>query len=302
MSLFPVSDFFGVAFFTGWKYTAHVFFVFSVILTEVMASLTISYLVFDLLFRDATVLRKYFFAFIVTLFFTVLYYHPFFNDPLYLYSIEDIKQWKTLSSQVPEGAEVPSALDLASKVKLQSWQDGHAVGDLYPDQNIKRIEYLLPYLERNNWRILFFKPLYLSNIYMNVMFIVFILLFFGYQYKKDPPQGAYIDKIMFLLLLFSSMEILHFWGYIKTVEYSLWDELFSVGQYITVLIELLMVFFFSLRLKFITSVQGEFYETELAANPQQISRWRDWVDNLILAHFFNFKLFNGRLFQNPHTK
>ena len=93
------------------------------------------------------------------------------------------------------------------------------------------------------------------------------------------------------------MEILHNWGYIKSVEWNSLTELFSVGQYISIAIQLMMVLFFSLRLKFITSVQGEFYETELASNPQQVSRWRDWVDNLVLAQFFNFKLFNGRLFQ-----
>jgi hypothetical protein len=47
---------------------------------------------------------------------------------------------------------------------------------------------------------------------MSVIGIGFILLFFGYQYMKDPPQGAYIEKMMFLFLLFCSMEILHAWS------------------------------------------------------------------------------------------
>jgi len=51
-------------------------------------------------------------------------------------------------------------------------------------------------------------------------------------------------------------------------------------------------------LKFITSVQGEFYEIELARNPDKISRWRDWVDNLVLSHFFNSNPFLGRFFQS----
>jgi hypothetical protein len=59
----------------------------------------------------------------------------------------------------------------------------------------------------------------------------------------------------------------------------------------------LMVLFFALRLRFISSVQGEYYEAELQANPATVTRWRDWVDNLVLSHFFNYKLFNGRLFQ-----
>ena len=98
------------------------------------------------------------------------------------------------------------------------------------------------------------------------------------------------------------MDILHTWGYIKSVEWGSMTELFAVGQYITVFAELMMVIFFSLRLRFITSVQGEFYELELAQHPKEISRWRDWVDNLVLSHFFNLKFFNGRLFQNPSSK
>jgi len=107
---------------------------------------------------------------------------------------------------------------------------------------------------------------------------------------------------MFLFLILQSMDVLHNWGFIKSVEWGSMTELFIVGQYITILSELSMVLFFGLRLRFITSVQGEFYETELLTNPQSISRWRDLIDNYVLSHFFNYKIFNGRLFQNPSSK
>jgi hypothetical protein len=223
---------------------------------------------------------------------------PYFSDPLYLYSTEDIKQWKTLSKAVSSEDHVPTAGELANRVTLQTWSHGVAVGDLYPEQNYKRIETLIPYLEGDNWMVLLWKPFHDNMILLNSLLISAILVFFAYQYRKDPPQGAYIDKIMFALLLFCSMEIAHYWGFMKSVEWGSWNDLFAMGQYVTVLIEILMVLFFALRLRFITSVQGEFYESELATNPTRISRWRDWVDEMVLAHFFNFKIFNGRLFQN----
>ncbi len=294
-------DFVGVSLLSHSKYAAHYLNQYTAIGFQFLFSFAIAYMVIDLLFRDLRIYQKYAAALFVTTFFAAMYFHPFLRDPLYLYTTEDIKQWKTLDNEIGNTSFVPSSVELASRIKLQSWEDGHPIGDLYPAENLKRITYLMPYLEANNWVILLFKPLYSSIMYMNVFNILFILLFFGYQYKKDPPQGAYIDKIMFLLLLLSSMEILHNWGFIKSVEYSAWSELFGVSQYITVLVELIIVLFFALRLRFITSPQGEFYETELATNPQHVSRWRDWVDNLILFHFFNFKLFNGRLFQNPDS-
>ena len=297
-----VYSFIGVAFLTEAKYSGHLFAQYSMIAYILLLSVAVIYLVIDLLFRDFKTYQKYLSTFTIVLFFFVYYFYPYFQDPLYLYSTEDIKQWKTLIEHVPQDGEIPAPISLANQVTLQSWQHGVAVGDLYPEENLKRIEELSQYLEGNNYLVLLWKPIRFSLIYMNILIMGFVLLFFGYQYKKDPPQGAYIDKIMFLLLLFSSMEILHNWGYIKSVEWSSMTELFIVGQYITVIIQIMMILFFSLRLQFITSVQGEFYETELATNPQQISRWRDWIDNIVLAQFFNFKIFNGRLFQSSLKK
>ena len=88
------------------------------------------------------------------------------------------------------------------------------------------------------------------------------------------------------------------WEYIKSIEWNYYMEISNLGQYITISVELLIALFFGMRLKFITSVQGEFYEAELASNPQQISRWRDWIDDLVLSHFFNSKAFQGRFFQS----
>jgi hypothetical protein len=101
---------------------------------------------------------------------------------------------------------------------------------------------------------------------------------------------------MFTFLLFVSTEILHYWGYIKSVEWSLYDGLFNAGQYITVALVMLMALFFALRLRFIGTVTGEFYETELAVNPHRVTRWKDGVDNLVLGKFFGLKPL--RLFQS----
>ncbi|HUN65893.1 MAG TPA: hypothetical protein VMW43_07295 [Bacteroidota bacterium] len=295
-------DFVGVSIFTENKFATHILHQYTLIGFQVFMSLAICYIVIDQIFRELRIYQKYLAAIALSVIVSWMIFQPYFHDPLYLYSTQDIKQFKTLYQAVDPAKETPSAIQLAGSVKLQSWEDGRAVGDLYPDQNIRRIEYLMPYLAGNNYIILLWKPMNMSIVYMNVFFIVFILLFFLYQFKKDPPQGAYIDKIMFLFLLLSSMEILHNWGFSHSVEFSSFADLFAVSQYVTIFVEFFIVWFFVLRLRFITSVQGEFYELELASNPQTISRWRDWVDNLILERFFNFKLFNGRLFQNSQGK
>ena len=285
------------------KYSRHLFYQYLTIAYMFFLAVAVAYTVFDSLFREFTVPKKYLLTLVVVLGFYIYCFHIYFTKPLYLYSTEDINQWKILSAHMDtqKGAAV-SPVEIANTVNLKSWHDGVAVGELYPEENLRRIEILFPYLQGVNFMVLLVKPLYLSSIFIHVFVIGFILLYFGYQYKKDPPQGAYIEKIMFLFLLVASMDAFHYWGFIKSIEWTTWNELFSAGQYITVFAEVMLILFFGLRLRFITSVQGEFYETELAANPQQISRWRDWIDNLILRQFSNFKLFNGRLFQRSTDK
>lgn len=297
MSLFSFCyDFVGKSFLLE-KYARHLYGQYFTIAYILFLAFSVVYVVIDLLFKEFKIFQKYIVTFAIVGGFFIAYFYPFCSNPLYLYSTEEILQWKVLDAYAASHEGKLTPIELANNVTLRSWHDGVAVGDLYPDKNLQQIEMLFPYIENDNWMVLLWKPFYKKIIFMNVMIIFFVLLYFGYQYKKDPPQGAYIDKIMFLVLLFVSMDILHNWGYIKSVEWGSVTELFMVGQYITVIAELLMVLFFSLRLRFISSAQGEYYETEIATRPQQVSRWRDWVDNLVLSQFFQYKVFNGRLFQ-----
>jgi len=289
--------FVGVLFLTGLKFAAMYYYEYFVGAYIISLSVAILYLVIDLLFHDFSIVKKYVITSVIVLVFFGWYYYPIVKDPLYVYSTEEIHQWKTLASALPERDEIYTAEKLAEKVTLQTWKNGVPIGNLYPEEELKRIEELMPYLEGNNYVTLLYQPIHESVIYMNVMLIAFMLLYFGYQYKKDPPQGAYVDKIMFMFLLFVSTEILHYWGYIKSVELQSFAQLFDIGQYITSIILLFMVLFFSLRLRFVSSAQGEFYESEIAANPQQISRWRDWVDNIVLGKFFTLRFYNERLFE-----
>ncbi len=60
--------------------------------------------------------------------------------------------------------------------------------------------------------------------------------------------------------------------------------------------------FFGLRLRFIMSAKGEFYELELAQRPAGVTRWRDTLDNMVVDSFFNRKSIVGRLFVVPRER
>jgi hypothetical protein len=272
-----------------------------------LLALAIVYLAVDALFREFRAVQKYILALAIVGGFFGYYYAPYLIDARHVYKTEQALNWKELN----EGYEklrgeydaVPTPQDLAAGIAMHSWRDGVQVGVLYPEERFRRAVELYPYLTGNNYIILLTAPLYRNVIYMNVLCVGFILLFFGYQYRKDPPQGAYIEKIMFFLFLFCSMEIVHAWSFIKSIEWRTFHQMTSIGQYVSASILLMISVFFAFRLKFIRSVNGEFYEVEIVSRPTGITRWRDWLDDLVIAHFFNRRAILGRLFvRDSRTK
>lgn len=296
--------FVGKAFFTNLPFASFFYYqYFTSGLFFLLLSLAILYVVIDTLFNDVRTFTKYAIASLIAGGVFIYYYSPILESPKYLYTTEDILDFKAVAAASDklraEGKEA-TAEEIGAIADLPAWKDGERVGILFTEQKVKRVEELIPYLEGNNYLTLLTKPLHLNVIYMNVLCIIFIFLFFGYQYKNDPPQGAYIEKIVFLFLPYCSLEIVHFFGYIKSVEHAAYLDYYSVGQYVSLFILLMLLVFFSLRLRFITSVKGEFYERELVSDSEHISRWRDGIDNLVVRHFLNPQTFHGRLF-TPRT-
>ncbi len=258
------------------------------------------YLVIDSLFRDFRVIMKYSATMLIVGAFFAFYFGNILTNPKYSYSTADVQDFSAVDHEYAALQKAtgiaPTAEDIAKQITLPAWREDQKVGKLFPENNILRIKEILPYLNGENYNILLYNPINLYIIRMNVVACFFIVLFFGYQYRKDPPQGAYVDKIMFLLLLYCSMEIFHAWSYIHAVEWEEFIQIFAIGQYVSIFILLLVAMFFALRLRFVTSVAGEFYENELVHSAQHITRWRDWLDNIVLHYFFNPKTVKGVLF------
>lgn len=263
-------------------------------------SFSIAYVVLDTLFNEFSNARKRLIAFALVATVCGYYYAPIFSDPMFVYKTEDIIDFKTVDKTVTElregGISNPGANEIAAKVRLHAWNESKPVGLLFEEENLKRISFILPYIEGDNYSLLLMKPVHLNIIYLNVFSLVFLFLFFGYQYKNDPPQGAYIEKILFLFLPYLSLDILHFYAYVSSNSYETYAQLYGGAQYLVIFNLLLLLVFFSLRLHFIGSVKGEFYERELVLDSEHISRWRDGIDNLVVRHFLNPKTFHGRLF------
>ncbi len=261
------------------------------------------YLSLDALFRDFKVVYKYLLAFCIVGGFFAYYYHDYFVNPNYLLTTSDAKTFKAINdtrdNYIKVNGSEPSLETLAQKSDLKLWSDGKPIGTLYEQEKLRVVNEFYPYLFGTNYIVLLQRPLYMNAIYMCVLSVGFILLFFGYQYMKDPPQGAYIDKIMFLFLIFCTMEIMHAWSFIKSVEWQSFYELLNMGYAVSLIVLVAIGLFLGLRLRFIRSVKGEFYEQEILVSPATVTRWRDALDDLLVAQFFNRKAILGRLFVRP---
>jgi len=270
-----------------------------------LLAVAIAYLSIDVLFRDYKTYQKYLVTFAIIGSFFGYYYGGCIVDPKYTHHTPEVEDWRVLdkawTAYENEHGTAPSPEQLASSAVLHSWKDGRQIGTLYPEENLARVESLYPYLPEN-YTVLVYMPIFLNTIHVCVVCIGFILLFFGYTYMKDPPQGAYIEKVMFLLLVFCSLEILHSWTAMKTIEWGAAEAVWTVGQYVSTVLLLMIAGVFAMRLRFITSVKGEFYEQELALSPKGVTRWRDSLDNIVIEKFFNRKLLLGRMFATSPTR
>lgn len=298
---FFVLDFLGYGIFPGDRWLQFYASQYLTLAYFFSLSLAIVFVVIDCLLNDLRSFSKYLVTVVIVAGAFTYYNYPFVQDPKYAYTTEDVLDYKAVDGSMDLlpliGKPAPTSAELAAITNLGAWKGGIQVGTLFEEEKIRKVSELLPYLSSDGgYAPLIWKPLYLNNIYMSVLCVVFVFLFFGYQYKNDPPQGAYIEKIVFLFLPYCSLEILHHYAYIKSVEYSALEYVQQIGAYLTLLNLVLLLVFFALRLRFITSVKGEFYERELVSDAEHISRWRDSFDNLVVRHFLNPKAVHGRLF------
>ena len=182
--------------FSSEKYAPTYAFQYLYALDFFLLSFSIVYVVLDSLFENFKSYQKFVCAALIVGGVFALYYHPYFEDPKYAYNTQDIADWRVVDKSVSDlksnGIESPTAADVAATSQLGVWKDGKQIGTLLPEETVRRVGELLPYVDGENYNVLLLKPLYMNTIYMNILCVVFIFLYFGYQYKNDPPQGAYI--------------------------------------------------------------------------------------------------------------
>jgi hypothetical protein len=256
-----------------------------------LLSSCVVYLVVDLSFRGLSNSQKYVLAFVVAGSVWAYLFYPYYANPKYLYTTSDVEDYRAIRAAVEDlqrgGVTSPSHEEIASHVSQYLPESAKLGVHCSIKDREARVSEVLPYFRGDDVVLLILRPLWRSCIVIASFSIVLILLFILYQYVADPPKSAYMEKILWCLLPFCSFECLHHYAFVQVKLYDDYRALVVLGMYASMGIMLALLVLLILRLRFIQSVEGRFYERRLIQDASRITRWRDAIDNWVLRQFMN---------------
>jgi cytochrome c biogenesis protein CcdA len=264
-----------------------------------LLAFAVVYLIVDFWFQKKRTITKYAFTFCISAALLVPLYYPYFEDPLHLYRTEEYSRYLEVkiahNTLMEEKGINPTQAEINQQVLRRRSQTLGAMGVEDRGREEREIERLSAYLANGSEVVLFWKPLNIDTVYVNVILLGLLILFYFAKFFHDRPHGAYFEKITFLLFLFCSLEALHSWAFTKSADAQLYYSIHSIGQYLIIGVLLGLVYVCSVRLRFLVSPIGQYYERQILLRPERISRWRDEIDQLVLKSFLQKTPFADRL-------
>jgi hypothetical protein len=236
-------------------------------------------------------LRIYLITFVVVGALWLPTFAPYFQDARYLYSTQDVIDYRAIARTLEKlrstGNLEPSVGEISRNTSLSAVDSGGPRTELAGDVKAKRISELLPFLEGDNHALLIYRPLYKATSKMSLLSTAVIVLYLFYAYRHDPPIPAYFDKLMLLMFPYCLFETIHSYVFSLSVSKETYLAMFQVGQLFSCVIMIGILWILKMRLQFVSSVEGKYYEFSIRRNHRAISRWRDVVDNWVIRQFVN---------------
>jgi hypothetical protein len=221
----------------------------------------------------------------------LFFFGPYLADPFFLYRQSDFNDYLAISAVVKEmkKGEVDeySDIEISSKVRLLKREQGKAVRTLSLEETQARVRDLAPSLKGGYVTGLFYRPLYAACVNVAGVCLTILICFVISTFFKDPPKGAFLEKIAWSLLPYVVLEGLHYEIYKVIYRREAFSAIQEIGGYLSTGIMLVILLLFVARLKFISSVEGRFYEGRVTNDALGITRWRDVVDNWVLRQFMD---------------
>ena len=267
-----------------------------------LLAFSVVYAAVDYIGRNLRVRQKYLVTSAIVLTVFLLPYSKYFVDPLHLYhraEYAEYMEWDKVHKKAVANLHRELSDDELVRLFAAEHTQRH-IAQSTTGYEVQLQKYRR-YFGTANSTVLFWKPLEMSGLFINAFLLVTLSLVFLFKFLRDYPHPAYVEKILQTFFLVCALEILHYWSYSQSPSYEIYRSIHGVGQYLTISTLLLMVYVFSMRLRFVLNPFGKYYEGMITTQPDQITRWRDEIDNVILRYFFKGRKFLGRLVSLPST-
>ena len=249
----------------------------------------VGFFAIDYFFTNTKTITKYAITTGCTLLIVGIFFLPYFIQPFRLYDAEEFVKLRrleialaTLDSTLRREPHHDELVNGVAEATIVDRVPLPAISNTEAQELVKTFSH---YLKPNGNVTIFWKPIEQISMYIRCIALSIIVAVLFFFYKQNKPLGAYVDKILLLMVLFCSLEMLHCYGSMESGSYEEYKKLFEVGQYITVMNLLLFVYAFDLKRRFVCSVTGKYYERIIQESPEKITRWRDELDTYILKSF-----------------
>jgi hypothetical protein len=206
------------------------------------------------------------------------------KQPIYLDYVlirESAEKLKHAGDQNPTSEAIMKALESLS-TKNES-----ELGRLPERERERRITEILPYVAGLNGTLLFYSPLWKSCASIAVACVFVLMGLLMCQYVANKQVGAYLEKLAWCFVVYCVCESLHQFLFASVSDNDVQRFMETSGQVISTGGILTISGLLLVRLRFIESVEGKYYERRLLDDASRITRWRDRFDIWILKQFMN---------------
>lgn len=248
------------------------------------------YTITDYLSSQKKIMRRYVVSVSLALVIAGSLFLRFLLNPIQLYQEPEYASLDNLSTtfhaKTAELHREPTEEELAGTISPSRIASATMTPGPSYQHALRTVRELRPYLQEGGATTMFWRPIFRNLVIINGIVLFFLGFFFFLHYRYGKPCGAYIDKILLLFFIFSSLEIIHSIGDIYSYSLEQLSDIFTIGHYFTILCLLGMLYAFDQKLNFALSAAGRYYEEMLVREPMKTTRWIDRVDTLILQTFF----------------
>jgi hypothetical protein len=224
--------------------------------------------------------------------------YSFFINPKFLLTEPNYRDFNSvreaMQSLQDSGKPNPSPQLIAAEIDLRKSTHQPPLASMSKIEKQHRVEEILPYVPGKSGYLIFFAPLWIRCSIIGMLSVLLLVWSSARQYIVDSQNGAYVEKITWCLMLYCILEALHFYAYTQVKDHASFLRIDLAGSYLSLVVMWILGGLFALRLRFIQSVEGGYYERRLLESADGITRWRDELDNWLLRNFMNPNEFDRR--------